>query len=78
MVTPHDKGIGKAAIDRVRAGADSHQLVFGQIKVDDKSNAITAIPELLQALEIAGCIVTIAARGCQTETAQTIIDQAAD
>ncbi len=74
----HDKGIGKAAIDMVSAWADSNHLVLGQIKVEDKSNEITAIPELLKALEIAGCIVTIDALGCQTEIAKTIIDQDAD
>jgi predicted transposase YbfD/YdcC len=74
----HNKGIGKAAIDMVSAWADSNRLVLGQIKVDHKSNEITAIPQLLKALEIAGCIVTIDALGCQTEIAETIIDQDAD
>jgi predicted transposase YbfD/YdcC len=74
----HDKGIGKAAIDMVSAWANSNHLVLGQIKVDDKSNEITAIPQLLKALEISGCIVTIDAIGCQTEIAETIIDQDAD
>lgn len=74
----HDKGIGKAAIDMVSAWAASNRLVLGQIKVDDKSNEITAIPELLKALEISGCLVTIDALGCQTEIAKTIIAQDAD
>lgn len=74
----HDKGIGKAAIDMVSAWASTNQLVLGQIKVDDKSNEITAIPQLLKALEISGCIVTIDAIGCQTGIAETIIDQDAD
>lgn len=74
----HNKGIGKAAIDMVSAWACANHLVLGQIKVDDKSNEITAIPQLLKALEISGCIVTIDAMGCQTEIAETIIDQEAD
>jgi predicted transposase YbfD/YdcC len=74
----HDRGIGKAAIDMVSAWADSNRLVLGQIKVDDKSNEITAIPQLLKALEISGCIVTIDAIGCQTEITETIVDQDAD
>jgi predicted transposase YbfD/YdcC len=74
----HDRGIGKTAIDMVSAWASVNRLVLGQVKVDDKSNEITAIPQLLQALEVAGCIVTIDAIGCQTEIAETIIDQEAD
>ncbi len=74
----HDKGTGKAAIDMVSAWANSNHLVLGQIKVDDKSNEITAIPQLLKALDVSGCIVTIDALGCQTEIAETIIDQDAD
>jgi len=74
----HDKGIGKAAIDMVSAWANANGLVLGQIKVDDKSNEITAIPKLLKALEVSGCIVTIDALGCQTEIAETIVDQDAD
>jgi predicted transposase YbfD/YdcC len=74
----HERGIGKAAIEMVSAWASANRLVLGQVKVDDKANEITAIPQLLQALEVAGCIVTIDAIGCQTEIAETIIDQEAD
>lgn len=74
----HDRGIGKAAIDMVSAWANSNHLVLGQIKVNDKSNEITAIPQLLEALELSGCIVTIDAIGCQTEIADTVIEQEAD
>lgn len=74
----HDRGIGKAAIAMVSAWACANRLVLGQVKVADKSNEITAIPQLLQALEVSGCIVTIDAIGCQTEIAETIIDQQAD
>ena len=69
----HDQDTGKAAIYMVSAWATQNQLVLGQTKVADKSNEITAIPELLQLLEITGCIVTIDAIGTQTEIAETII-----
>ena len=74
----HDKGIGKAAIDMVSAWASANRLVLGQVKVDEKSNEITAIPQLLEALEVSGCIVTIDAMGCQTEIAEKIIDREAE
>lgn len=73
-----DKGIGKAAIDMVSAWATANHLVLGQFKVDEKSNEITAIPQLLDVLEIAGCIVTIDAIGCQTNIAEKIIDREAE
>ena len=70
--------LGKTGIDMVSAWATANHLVLGQVKVDDKSNEITVIPKLLQVLEIAGCIVTIDAIGCQTEIAQAIVDLDAD
>jgi len=73
-----DKNTGKAAIHMVSAWASQNHLVLGQVKVDDKSNEITAIPELLKILDIEGCIVTIDAMGCQKEIAQTIVDARAD
>jgi len=73
-----DRALGKAGIAMVSAWATANHLVLGQVKVDDKSNEITAIPKLLQVLEVAGCIVTIDALGCQTEIAQTIVDLDAD
>jgi predicted transposase YbfD/YdcC len=74
----HDKGIGKAAIDMVSAWASANRLVLGQVKVDEKSNEITAIPQLLAVLEVSGCIVTIDAMGCQTEIAEKIIEREAE
>lgn len=62
----------------VSAWASANRLVLGQRKVDDKSNEITAIPALLNILEIAGCIVTIDAMGCQRDIATAIIDRGAD
>lgn len=69
----HDQDTGKAAIYMVSAWATQNQLVLGQTKVADKSNEITAIPELLRLLDITGCIVTIDAIGTQTEIAETIV-----
>lgn len=74
----HDKGAGKAAIHMVSAWASQNRLVLGQLKVDDKTNEITAIPELLRLLALKGCIVTIDAMGCQTEIAGQIIEQEGD
>ena len=69
----HDQAAGKAAIYMVSAWATENQLVLGQTKVADKSNEISAIPELLRLLDISGCIVTIDALGTQTEITETII-----
>ena len=73
-----DKRLGKRAIYMVSAWAEENELVLGQRKVNEKSNEITAIPELLKMLALEGCIVTIDAMGTQTEIAQTIIDVQAD
>lgn len=74
----HDRSNGKAAIHLVSAWATANHLVLGQVKVDDKSNEITAIPQLLQVLALSGCIVTIDAMGCQTEIAEQILEAGAD
>lgn len=74
----HDHEAGKAAIYMVSAWATTNQVVLGQRKVNEKSNEITAIPELLKLLEIAGCIVTIDAIGTQTEIAKTIVEGGGD
>lgn len=74
----HDKGLGKEAIHMVSAWSEANGVVLGQQKVDEKSNEITAIPLLLEALDLTGCIVTIDAMGCQTEIAENIVDQGAD
>lgn len=69
---------GKSAIHMVSAWACDHETVLGQIKVDDKSNEITAIPDLLETLMLEGSVVTIDAMGCQKTIARQIIDQKAD
>jgi predicted transposase YbfD/YdcC len=74
----HDRSNGKFAIHMVSAWACTAGLVLGQTKTDEKSNEITAIPQLLKVLEIAGCIVTIDAMGCQKDIAQTIVEKGAD
>lgn len=74
----HDRFIGKSAIHMVSAWASANRLVLGQIKVDERSNEIVAIPELLKVLEVAGCIVTIDAMGCQKDIAKEIVDRKAD
>jgi predicted transposase YbfD/YdcC len=74
----HDRANDKEAIHVVSAWATANHLVLGQQKVDEKSNEITAIPELLGLLDVNGCIITIDAMGCQTKIAEQIIDQEAD
>lgn len=74
----YDKKKRKAAIHMVSAFAAENGVVLGQIKVDDKSNEITAIPALLELLDIKGCIVTIDAMGCQEKIAEKIIYKGAD
>jgi predicted transposase YbfD/YdcC len=68
----------KALVHMVSAWAESNGLVLGQRKVDEKSNEITAIAKLLEALELAGTVVTIDAMGCQREIASGIIAKKAD
>jgi len=74
----HDKSNDKSAIYMVSAWASSNKLVLGQVKTDEKSNEITAIPKLLRVLEIEGCIVTIDAAGCQRKIAAQIRSQGGD
>jgi predicted transposase YbfD/YdcC len=74
----YDRAAGKAAIQMVSAWATSNRLILGQTKVAENSNEITAIPELLEVLDIAGCIVTADAIHCQRETVKQIIAQQAD
>jgi predicted transposase YbfD/YdcC len=68
----------KQLVHMVSAWAEGNGLVLGQRKVDEKSNEITAIPKLLQALELAGTVVTMDAMGCQRKIAQQIIEKKAD
>lgn len=74
----HDQRQGKAALHLVSAWATANRLVLGQVAVAAKSNEITAIPELLQVLDLRGCIVTIDAAGTQTAIAEQIVADGAD
>lgn len=69
---------GIKALHLVSAWATEARLTLGQVAVEDKSNEITAIPKLLELLEIAGALVTIDAMGCQKEIAEKVRDQKAD
>jgi predicted transposase YbfD/YdcC len=73
-----DERNGRGAINTVSAWATNNRLVLGQKKVDGKSNEITALPELINVLDLAGCIVTIDAIGCQTEIVKKIVEKGGD
>ncbi len=73
-----DAASSKSAIHMVSAWATANQISLGQVIVDQKSNEITAIPQLLKILELSGCLVTIDAMGCQTEIAQAILNAKGD
>jgi predicted transposase YbfD/YdcC len=73
-----DRADGKGAIHVVSAWASINELVLAQFKVDEKSNEITALPELLAMLNLHGSVVTIDAMGCQVEIARQIVDQGGD
>ena len=68
----------KSCVHMVTAFATKNSLVLGQIKTNEKSNEITAIPKLLQQLDIKGCLITIDAMGCQKEIATNIVDNGGD
>ncbi len=72
------KTLGVKAICMVSAWATQNKIVLGQRKAEEKSNEITAIPELLKLLDVSGCLVTIDAAGCQKENARLIVDGGGD
>lgn len=74
----YDKSSDKAAIHMVSAWASNNGVTLGQVKTEQKSNEIKAIPELLKILEIKGCIVTIDAMGCQKNIVSRIVKKQAD
>ncbi|MFO1045852.1 MAG: ISAs1 family transposase [Planctomycetaceae bacterium] len=73
-----DTASGKSALHHVNAWASNLRLCLGQVAVDDDSNEITAVPKLLELLELTGAVVTLDAMHCQTETAQAIRAKGAD
>jgi predicted transposase YbfD/YdcC len=73
-----DAFLGQTAIQMVSAWASGNHMVLGQVKVKDQSNEITAIPVLLQLLDVKGCIVTLDAMDCQKDIAQAIVAKGSD
>ncbi len=74
----HDRANGRGALHMVSAWATEHRMVLGQTRTEAHSNEITAIPELLNMLELKGCVVTIDAMGCQKNIAQQVVGKGAD
>jgi predicted transposase YbfD/YdcC len=73
-----DSASNKAAIHMISAWSAANGVVFGQLATEAKSNEITAIPRLLELLDIEGAVVSIDAMGCQKEIARTIIEEKGD
>jgi len=73
-----DKATAKSALHMVSVWATASKISLGQVAVAEKSNEITAIPQLLDLVEIAGALVTIDAMGCQVEIAGKIVEKQAD
>src|SRR5262249_52571734 len=73
-----DRARGLGALQLVRAWATANGLTLGQVAVDAKSNEIAAIPQLIELLDLKGCVVTIDAAGCQKDIAAQIVAQEAD
>ncbi len=78
MKQSYDRNDQQKALHIVTAWSSSHQLVLGQKKVDKKSNELTAIPALIEMLEIAGSVITIDAMGCQKDITSLIIKKKGD
>lgn len=74
----YDRTHQLSSLHLVTAWVSEHRLVLGQVKVDSKSNEITAIPEILKILDIAGCIITLDAMGCQKKVVTEIINRGGD
>lgn len=74
----HDRSAGQEALHLVSAWAAANGLVLGQVATAEKSNEATAMPLLLEALAVEGCVVTIDAAGCQTAIARQIVARDAD
>ncbi len=73
-----DRARGLGALHLVSAWATGNGLALGQVAADDKSNEITAIPQLLDLLDLKGCVVTIDAMGCQKDIAAPVVAKGAD
>jgi predicted transposase YbfD/YdcC len=73
-----DRGRGLGALHLVSAWATGNGITLGQVAADDKSNEITAIPQLIDLLDLKGCVVTIDAMGCQRDIAAKVVAKEAD
>ena len=73
-----DRASGQSPLHTLTAFATESRLVLRQMSVDDKSNEILAVPELLKLIDLAGAVVTLDAMHCQKETARAVIDAGAD
>ena len=78
MRRSHDRAAGLGPLHLVSAWASEHGLALGQVATEEKSNEITAIPELIDRIEVKGAIVTIDAMGCQKAIAKKIVDAKGD
>ena len=74
----HDRSAGHPALHLVSAWASANRLALAQVAVDTESNEITALPLLLEMLDVRGAVVTIDAMGCQTDLAERIVTQGGD
>ena len=74
----YDRAEGRSALHLVSAKAEERRLVLGQLVVDDKSNEITAVPQLLELLTLKGKVVTADAMHCQRHIAQQVMEQGGD
>lgn len=71
-------GSGRKPIHMVSAWANGQQMVLGQLATDEKSNEITAVPELIEMLDVTGCIITADAMSCQKEITKKLTEKHAD
>jgi predicted transposase YbfD/YdcC len=78
MRRSHDRSRGLGPLHLVSAWASEHGLSLGQVATEEKSNEITAIPELIDQIDVTGAIVTIDAMGCQKAIAKKIVDAKGD
>ncbi len=78
MRRSHDRSRGLGPLHLVSAWASEHGLSLGQVATEEKSNEITAIPELIDQIDVRGAIVTIDAMGCQKAIAKKIVDAKGD
>ena len=78
MRRSHDRAAGLGPLHLVSAWASEHGLALGQVATEEKSNEITAIPELIDRIDVKGAIVTIDAMGCQKAIAKKIVDAKGD